>query len=141
MENKHHTLSRCVQTGFSDAELKPNALTRDQINAIVNYPPTKSLSSEEQDLIWKFRYYLRSNKKVHRIQFNFVLNVFSVVPGIGEILEMCKMGHHRRRETSAGTFGKVGSNGRSRRLGIIGSTIHTFSSTEVRRGSTETSTR
>lgn len=64
MENKHHTLSRCTRTGLSDTDLKPNAATRDQLNAIVNYPPTKQLSAEEQDLIWKFRYYLSSNKKV-----------------------------------------------------------------------------
>lgn len=64
VENKHHTLSRCTRTGgLSDADLKPNAATRDNLNAIVNYPPTKLLSAEEQDLVWKFRYYLSSNKK------------------------------------------------------------------------------
>ncbi|CAL8086645.1 unnamed protein product [Orchesella dallaii] len=63
VENKHHTLSRCTRTGLSDVDLKPNAVVRDQLNAIVNYPPTKQLSAEENDLIWKFRYYLSSNKK------------------------------------------------------------------------------
>lgn len=32
--------------------------------AIVAYPPTKVLTSEEQDLVWKFRFYLSSQKKV-----------------------------------------------------------------------------
>jgi phosphatidylinositol 3-kinase len=64
VENKHHTLSRCTRTGLSDVDLKPNASVRDHLNAIVSYPPTKQLSAEEQDVIWKFRYYLSSNKKV-----------------------------------------------------------------------------
>jgi hypothetical protein len=67
VENKHHTLSRCIRTGMSEVELKPNACVRDQLNAIVNYPPTKLLTAEEQDLIWKFRYYLSSNKKVSKL--------------------------------------------------------------------------
>jgi len=63
VENKHHTLSRCTRTGLNDVDLKPNAAVRDSLNKIVNYPPTKTLSAEEQDLIWKFRHYLSSNKK------------------------------------------------------------------------------
>lgn len=31
---------------------------------IVSYPPTKQLTSEEQDLVWKFRYYLTTQEKV-----------------------------------------------------------------------------
>ena len=34
---------------------------------IVQYPPTKPLSSEEGDLIWKFRFYLSNQKKVKYI--------------------------------------------------------------------------
>ncbi|TSN12224.1 Phosphatidylinositol 3-kinase catalytic subunit type 3 [Bagarius yarrelli] len=30
---------------------------------IVSYPPTKQLTSEEQDLVWKFRYYLTTQEK------------------------------------------------------------------------------
>lgn len=29
----------------------------------MSYPPTKQLSSEEQDLVWKFRYYLTTQEK------------------------------------------------------------------------------
>lgn len=63
IENKHHRLSRSTRSNISDKDLKPNASVRDQLNAIVSYPPTKVLSSEEQDLVWKFRYYLMSQKK------------------------------------------------------------------------------
>ncbi|XP_054714105.1 phosphatidylinositol 3-kinase catalytic subunit type 3-like [Uloborus diversus] len=63
VEAKHHKLARSIRSGPSDKDLKPNAATRDQLNAILHYPPTKSLSSEEQDLIWKFRFYLTSQKK------------------------------------------------------------------------------
>ncbi|XP_077555495.1 phosphatidylinositol 3-kinase 59F [Haemaphysalis longicornis] len=63
VENKHHKLSRSLRSGLTDKDLKPNAATRDQLNVIVNYPSTKALTSEEQDLVWKFRFYLQSQKK------------------------------------------------------------------------------
>ena len=63
VESKHHKLSRSVRSGVTDRDLKPNAHTRDQLNMIVSYSTTKVLSSEEQDLIWKFRFYLMSQKK------------------------------------------------------------------------------
>ena len=62
-ENKHHKLSRSVRSGVCDRDLKPNPQTRDLLNQIVNYPSTKQLTSEEQDLIWKFRFYLINQKK------------------------------------------------------------------------------
>lgn len=63
IEGKHHKLSRSARSCISDKDLKPNSAVRDQLNAIVSYPPTKVLTSEEQDLVWKFRYYLMSQKK------------------------------------------------------------------------------
>lgn len=63
IEGKHHRLSRSARSCISDKDLKPNASVRDQLNAIVSSPPTKILTSEEQDLVWKFRYYLMSQKK------------------------------------------------------------------------------
>lgn len=33
------------------------------MNTIVSYPPTKQLSNEEQDHVWKFRFYLSNQKK------------------------------------------------------------------------------
>lgn len=63
VESKHHKLARSLRSGLSDKDLKPNAAMRNQLNIIVGYPPTKQLSSEEQDLIWKFRFYLSNQKK------------------------------------------------------------------------------
>ncbi|KAG7259215.1 hypothetical protein CRUP_010944 [Coryphaenoides rupestris] len=75
VESKHHKLARSLRSGPSDHDLKPNAATRDQLNVrprpappqhsiiIMSYPPTKLLSSEEQDLVWKFRYYLTTQEK------------------------------------------------------------------------------
>ncbi|XP_064619117.1 phosphatidylinositol 3-kinase catalytic subunit type 3-like [Lineus longissimus] len=63
VESKHHKLARSLRSGPADRDLKPNAATRDQLNLIVNYPPTKTLLSEDQDLVWKFRFYLSNQKK------------------------------------------------------------------------------
>ncbi|KAK3732085.1 hypothetical protein RRG08_026470 [Elysia crispata] len=63
VESKHHKLARSLRSGPSDKDLKPDASTRDLLNKIVGYPPTKTLSSEEQDLVWKFRFYLSSQKE------------------------------------------------------------------------------
>ncbi|CAH1797509.1 unnamed protein product [Owenia fusiformis] len=63
VESKHHKLARRLRSAPTDKDLKPNAAVRDQLNVIVSYPPTKQLTSEEQDLIWKFRFYLSAQKK------------------------------------------------------------------------------
>lgn len=63
VENKHHKLARSLRSGVSDKDAKPNASVRDTLNAIVNYPPNKPMTTEEQDLIWKFRFYLSNQKK------------------------------------------------------------------------------
>ncbi|XP_053672857.1 phosphatidylinositol 3-kinase catalytic subunit type 3 [Anopheles nili] len=64
VERKHHRLSRSARSGTSDRDVKPNAIVRDTLNSIVyRYSPTYPLSSEEQDIIWKYRFYLSSHKK------------------------------------------------------------------------------
>lgn len=64
MERKHHRLARSARSGQSDRDAKPTAAVRDQLHSIVyRYPPTATLTSEEQDLVWKFRFYLSSHKK------------------------------------------------------------------------------
>lgn len=64
MERKHHRLARSARSGQSDRDAKPTAAVRDQLHTIVyRYPPTATLTSEEQDLVWKFRFYLSSHKK------------------------------------------------------------------------------
>lgn len=83
VERKHHRLARSERSRISDRDAKPTAKfvllfyskiylnsnyfffsIRDQLHTIVyRYPPTCVLSSEEQDLLWKFRFYLSSHKK------------------------------------------------------------------------------
>lgn len=63
VENKHRTLARSHRTDRIDRELKPTSKIRDEILMILKYPPTKILSSEEKDLLWKFRFYLTREKK------------------------------------------------------------------------------
>uniref|UniRef100_T1KKC8 Phosphatidylinositol 3-kinase catalytic subunit type 3 n=1 Tax=Tetranychus urticae TaxID=32264 RepID=T1KKC8_TETUR len=63
VEDKHHKLYRSDRTGLTDRDNKPNAQTRNQLNMIVSYPPTKVLTSDEQDLLWKYRFYLMNQKK------------------------------------------------------------------------------
>ena len=63
IEAKHHILTRSQRSGLSDRELKPNALARDQLERIINSPSSFDLTTEQRDLIWKFRFYLASNKK------------------------------------------------------------------------------
>ncbi|KAH8410904.1 hypothetical protein KR222_007615 [Zaprionus bogoriensis] len=64
VERKHHRLARSERSGISDRDAKPTAAIRNILHDIVyRYPPTRVLASEEQDLVWKFRFYLSSHKK------------------------------------------------------------------------------
>jgi phosphatidylinositol 3-kinase len=63
VENKHRRLVRSQRNGLVDRDLKPNAKIRDELNEILNYGPTHELTSDEKDLIWKFRFYLTRDKR------------------------------------------------------------------------------
>nr|XP_023013306.1 phosphatidylinositol 3-kinase catalytic subunit type 3 isoform X1 [Leptinotarsa decemlineata] len=63
VESKQHKLARSLRSGLCDKDVKPNAAMRDTLNKIVSYPPTKNLSIEEQDTVWKYRFYLSTQKK------------------------------------------------------------------------------
>ncbi|KAJ8676967.1 hypothetical protein QAD02_012754 [Eretmocerus hayati] len=63
VEIKHHKLARSLRSGVSTRELKPTSGDRDALYTIITYPPTTILSTEEKDLIWKFRFYLSTKKK------------------------------------------------------------------------------
>ncbi|ATY60238.1 Phosphatidylinositol 3-kinase [Cordyceps militaris] len=63
-ETKHRRLFRSSHRhGILDKDLKPNAKVRDELNTIMNYSPTHTLSPEEMDLVWKFRYHLTRDKR------------------------------------------------------------------------------
>ncbi|KAJ3348201.1 Phosphatidylinositol (PI) 3-kinase [Kappamyces sp. JEL0680] len=63
VEARHRKLARSHRTGPLDRELKPNAKIRDELHDILRYPPTKPLTDQEKDLLWKFRFYLTRDKK------------------------------------------------------------------------------
>ncbi|ESO00877.1 hypothetical protein HELRODRAFT_113006 [Helobdella robusta] len=63
VEEKFYRLARSLKTGLTDRDLKPNAAVRDRLMTLVLYPPTTTLTSEDKDLIWRFRFYLSSQKK------------------------------------------------------------------------------
>nr|GAT46026.1 atypical/PIKK/PI3K protein kinase [Mycena chlorophos] len=63
VEDKHRRLVRSHRSSPYDRELKPNAKIRDELAELLNYAPSQHLSSEEKDLIWKFRFYLIRDKR------------------------------------------------------------------------------
>lgn len=63
VEKKHYKLARSHRTGLLERELKPNPEMRNRLTAILSYPTTQALTSEEADLLWRFRYYLANNQK------------------------------------------------------------------------------
>ena len=63
VEAKHRRLVRSQRNGVVDKDLKPNAKIRDELNEILNYGPTHELTSDEKDLLWKFRFYLTRDKR------------------------------------------------------------------------------
>ncbi|KAF8623642.1 hypothetical protein AX17_007342 [Amanita inopinata Kibby_2008] len=63
VEDKHRRLVRSHRSSPYDRELKPNAKIRDELAVILNYAPSQQLTSEEKDLIWKFRFYLTRDKR------------------------------------------------------------------------------
>ncbi|KAF9359906.1 Phosphatidylinositol (PI) 3-kinase [Mortierella sp. AD094] len=63
VEAKHRRLVRSHRNGPLDRELKPNPKNRDELAQILRYPPSHSLTVEEKDLLWKFRFYLTRDKR------------------------------------------------------------------------------
>ncbi|KAF9968449.1 Phosphatidylinositol (PI) 3-kinase [Mortierella alpina] len=63
VEAKHRRLVRSHRNGPLDRELKPNPKIRDELAQILRYPPSHSLTTEEKDLLWKFRFYLTRDKR------------------------------------------------------------------------------
>ncbi|KAJ2938471.1 hypothetical protein O0L34_g12916 [Tuta absoluta] len=63
IEAKQHRLARSLRSGVSGRDAKPTASERDQLSAIVAAPPATPLTAFEQDLLWKFRFYLSSHRR------------------------------------------------------------------------------
>uniref|UniRef100_A0A915AJ48 Phosphatidylinositol 3-kinase catalytic subunit type 3 n=2 Tax=Parascaris univalens TaxID=6257 RepID=A0A915AJ48_PARUN len=62
-ETKHHMMTRNARADIIDRDLKPNAVARDALQNIIQMPSSHAISVEQRDLIWKFRYYLKNNRK------------------------------------------------------------------------------
>ena len=62
-EEKHLKLAINLSSGLIDTNLKPNALETKKILKILDYPPLHEIPTEDKSLLWKYRYYLRSNKR------------------------------------------------------------------------------
>ncbi|XP_010269374.1 PREDICTED: phosphatidylinositol 3-kinase, root isoform isoform X2 [Nelumbo nucifera] len=62
-EHKQIKLARSLTRGIIDRDLKPSSNERKSIQRILKYPPTRTLSGDERQLLWKFRFSLMSEKR------------------------------------------------------------------------------
>jgi phosphatidylinositol 3-kinase len=62
-ETKHRRLVRSDRNSHYDAEQKPNAKLRDELNEILSYGPTQDLTTQEKDVVWTFRRHLSRDKR------------------------------------------------------------------------------
>ncbi|BAF23420.1 phosphatidylinositol 3-kinase, root isoform isoform X1 [Oryza sativa Japonica Group] len=62
-EHKHSVLAWSLARGVNDREMKPSSVDQKLIQNILKYPPTRTLNVDEKQLLWKFRFYLTSEKK------------------------------------------------------------------------------
>ncbi|XP_056165510.1 phosphatidylinositol 3-kinase, root isoform isoform X2 [Syzygium oleosum] len=62
-EHKQLKLARSLTRGIIDKDLKPNSTQRKSIQKLLKYPPTRTLSGDERQLLWKFRFSLMSEKR------------------------------------------------------------------------------
>ncbi|XP_041990822.1 phosphatidylinositol 3-kinase, root isoform isoform X1 [Salvia splendens] len=62
-EHKQLKLARSLNRGIIDRDLKPSITERKSIQRILRYPPTRTLTGEEKQLLWKFRFSLMAEKR------------------------------------------------------------------------------
>uniref|UniRef100_A0A914LH10 Phosphatidylinositol 3-kinase catalytic subunit type 3 n=1 Tax=Meloidogyne incognita TaxID=6306 RepID=A0A914LH10_MELIC len=62
-EIKHHMMTRNARAMDIDRRLQPNPTIRDTLEAIIKSASCQAMLMEERDLIWKFRFWLKSNPK------------------------------------------------------------------------------
>ncbi|CAD6194718.1 unnamed protein product [Caenorhabditis auriculariae] len=65
-EVKHSAIMRMVpkgRDGLGDKHLKPNKQAKDRLETIIKMPSSQVLTSEQRDLVWKFRYYLKDDPR------------------------------------------------------------------------------
>ncbi|CAI6005599.1 unnamed protein product [Closterium sp. NIES-64] len=62
-EAKQLKLTRMLTRGNMERDLKPNLAERKAIATILSYPPTQSLSPEDVQLLWRFRFSLTTDRR------------------------------------------------------------------------------
>ncbi|CAI5469420.1 unnamed protein product [Closterium sp. Yama58-4] len=62
-EAKQLKLTRMLTRGNMERDLKPNLTERKAIATILSYPPTQSLSPEDVQLLWRFRFSLTTDRR------------------------------------------------------------------------------
>ncbi|EYC37933.1 hypothetical protein Y032_0756g2089 [Ancylostoma ceylanicum] len=62
-ETKHNVMTRNARAGAMDKQLKPNKQTKDRLETIIKLPSSQSLTREQRDLVWKFRYFLQADRR------------------------------------------------------------------------------
>lgn len=127
---------------------------------IVSYPPTKQLSSEEQDLVWKFRYYLTTQEKVgvfmfcsavpHPQRFKRCIQscTYSLLPspprlaaGPDKVPQVCELGSATGGQAGPGAAGQVEADGCGGLPGAAVLPVHQPYSQTLRCGTTATGRR
>ncbi|KAI0285278.1 kinase-like domain-containing protein [Russula brevipes] len=98
VEDKHRRLVRSHRSSPYDRELKPNTKLRDELGVILNYAPSRVLTSEEKDLVWKYRFYLARDKRgltkfVKSVTWRDPVEVASFIPfAIGSSPQVRELG-------------------------------------------------
>ena len=62
-EEMHVTMTRKTRGNEAARKLKPNKQAKDKLEYILRLPSSTSLTAEQRDLVWKFRFYLRQEKR------------------------------------------------------------------------------
>ncbi|XP_045450197.1 phosphatidylinositol 3-kinase catalytic subunit type 3 [Melitaea cinxia] len=64
VESKHHRLARSLRSAEPGRDVKPSAAERDRLGAVMAAPAAfLQLSADDQDLLWKYRYYLSTDRR------------------------------------------------------------------------------
>ncbi|KAF9424540.1 hypothetical protein HW555_000351 [Spodoptera exigua] len=63
VESKQHRLARSLRPGVSRRDTKPSAAERDLLAALLAAPAARPLTATDQDLLWKYRFYLSSHRR------------------------------------------------------------------------------
>ncbi|ODV97949.1 hypothetical protein PACTADRAFT_47778 [Pachysolen tannophilus NRRL Y-2460] len=105
IEQKFRKLERIHQSSPLDKDIKPTLKVKEHILNILQKQFFEKLTSQEKNLIWKFRFYLInnfiSNKNFGSLQFNnFIINFIKCVNWddeyeVNEFLNIIKDAHHQ----------------------------------------------